>query len=162
MDCLWTTFPPVDLNMLILLSITKWLMWSPRMTLMDFTNSLFDSFFAPSWSEYCLFSFSGSTVLPPGGQLFKECRKELKSFLSGILQIRSIFFLFDNLSCSGIKSHISKIMSIQSLVVEIKSERYQFWKRSFENQASSIKDLTHTIQCSPLIALYFENRNDSL
>jgi len=29
----------------------------------------------------------------------------------------------------------------------------------FENQASSIKDPTHTIQCSPLIVLYFENRN---
>jgi hypothetical protein len=55
-------------------------------------------------------------------------------------------FLFDNLSCSGIKSYISKIMFIQSLVVEMKSERYQFWKRSFENQASSIKDPTHVIQ----------------
>jgi hypothetical protein len=29
----------------------------------------------------------------------------------------------------------------------------------FENQASSVKDPTHTIQCSPLIVLYFENRN---
>jgi len=28
---------------------------------------------------------SGSTGLPPSGQLFKEYREELKSFLSGIL-----------------------------------------------------------------------------
>jgi len=70
-------------------------------------------FFALSWSEYCLFSFSGSTVLPPGGQLFKEFREVLMSFLSGILQIQSMFFLFDNLPCSGIKSHISTLMSIQ-------------------------------------------------
>jgi len=51
-------------------------------------------------------------MLPPSGQLFKEYREELKSFLSGILQTQSMF-LFDNLSCSGIKSHILKIMSIQ-------------------------------------------------
>jgi len=137
--------PNHDLNMLVLLSITKWLLWLPGMTLINFANSSFDSFFAPSWSEYCLFSFLGSTGLPPGGQLFKECREMLMSFLSRILQIR-LMFLFDNLSCSGIKSYISKIMFIQSLVVEMKSERYQFWKRSFENQASSIKDPTHVIQ----------------
>jgi hypothetical protein len=41
----------------------------------------------------------------------------------------------------------------------MKSERYQFWKRSFENQAFLVKDPTHVIQCSPLIILYFENRN---
>jgi len=98
----WIVFeqhcPQYDLNMLILLSITKWFLWSLGMTLMDFANSLFDSFFAPSWSEYILFSFSGSTVLPPGGQLFKECQEVLMSFLSRILQTWSIFFLFDNLS----------------------------------------------------------------
>ena len=69
--------------------------------------------FALSWSEYCLFSYLGSTVLPLGGQLFKECREMLMSFLSRILQIQSMFFLFDNLPCSGIKSHISTLMSIQ-------------------------------------------------
>jgi hypothetical protein len=46
-----------------------------------------------------------------------------------------------------------------SLIVEMKSERYQFWKRSFENQAFLVKDPTHVIQCSPLIVLYFENKN---
>jgi hypothetical protein len=98
----WIVFeqhcPQYDLNMLILLSITKWFLWSPGMTLMDFANSSSNSFSALSWSEYLLLSFSGSTVLPPGGQLFKECQEVLMSFLSRILQTRSIFFLFDNLS----------------------------------------------------------------
>jgi hypothetical protein len=49
-----------------------------------------------------------------------------------------------------------------SLIVEMKSEKCQFLKVFFENQVSSVKDPTHTIQCSPLIVLYFENRNDSL
>ena len=91
------------------------------------TDSSFNHLSLPSsWSEYYLFSFSGSTVLPLGGQLFKECREMLMSFSSRILPIWSIFFLFGNLSCSGIKSHITKIMSIQSLVVEIKSEMLVF------------------------------------
>jgi hypothetical protein len=86
----------------------------------------------------------------------------LMSFLSRILQIR-LMFLFDNLFCSGIKSHISKIMFIQSLVVEMKSERYQFWKRSFENQAFWSKTQHTSFKiCNPLIVLYFENINDSL
>jgi len=92
-------------------------------------------------------------VLPPSGQLFKEYREELKSLLSGILQIRSMFWN----QISSFKDHVYSI-----LIVEMKSERCYFWKRSFENQASSIKDPTHTIKCSPLIALYFENINDSL
>jgi hypothetical protein len=29
----------------------------------------------------------------------------------------------------------------------------------FENQASSVKDPTHAIQCSPLTVLNFENKN---
>jgi hypothetical protein len=29
-------------------------------------------FFAPRWSEYCFFSFSGSTGLPPGGQILSR------------------------------------------------------------------------------------------
>jgi hypothetical protein len=80
-NCFWTILPPAMIWMLVLLSITKWLLWLPGMTLMDFTNSSFDYFIAPSWSKYCLFSYPWSTVLPPGGQLFKECREMLMSFL---------------------------------------------------------------------------------
>jgi len=53
-------------------------------------------------------------------------------------------------------------MSIQSLVVGMKSERCQFLKVFFENQASSVKDLTHAIQFSPLIVLYFKTEIDPL
>ena len=89
---------------------------------------IWSSFIAPSRSTYCLFFFSGSTVLPPSGQLFKECPNMLMSFRSWVLPIWSIFFLFDNLSCSRIKSHISTIMSYSSLIVEMKSKRCQFLK----------------------------------
>jgi len=38
----------------------------------------------------------------------------------------------------------------------------KIFKSIFEIQASLVKDPTHTIQCRPLIVLYFENKNDSL
>jgi hypothetical protein len=64
-------------------------------------------------------------------------------------------FLFWN-QISYFKDHV-----YSSLIVEMKSERCQF-KNIFEIQAFSIKDPTHAIQCSPLIVLHFENRNDPL
>jgi len=70
------------------------------------------------------------------------------SLLSRILQTRLMLFLFDNLSCSGINFHISKIMSIQSLIVEMKLEM------------SFFKNPTHVIQCNPLIVLYFEKKTE--
>jgi hypothetical protein len=80
----WTSLPSTDLSLLVHLSIIKKFFLCHcqmlNITLMDFDDSSSDSFFAPSWSEYCLFSFSGSTVLPPGGQLFKECQEMLMSF----------------------------------------------------------------------------------
>jgi len=60
---------------------------------------------------------------------------------------------------SGINSHTSKIMSIQSLVVEMKSERCQFLK--IKLLRSKIQHTLFEIY-SPLIVLYFENRNDPL
>jgi len=83
--------PQYDLNVLV-----HWLSFFEHHC-PQLTDSSFNHLPLPhSWSEYCLFSFLGSTVLPPDGQLFKECQEELMSFLSGILQIRSMFFLFDN------------------------------------------------------------------
>jgi len=100
---------------------------------------IWSSFIAPSWSEYCLFSYPWSTVLPPGDQLFKEFREVLMSFLSGILQIQSMFFfvrqffLFWN-QISYFKGHV-----YSSLIVEIKSKRCLFlkvfsWNSSFFGQ----------------------------
>jgi len=93
---------------------------------------IWSSFIAPSWSEYCLFSFSGSTVLPPGGQLFKVSR---------ILQTRSIFFLFDNLS-------ILESTLILQRSCQFKSNCWNEIREMsvFENQVSSVKDLTHVIR----------------
>jgi hypothetical protein len=109
-----------------------------------------------------LFSFSGSTVLPPGDQLFKEFREVLMSFLSGILQIQPMFFfvrqsfLFWN-QISYFKGHV-----YSSLIVEIKSKRCLFLKVFFLKFKLLWSKTQHTIQCSPLIILYFENRNDPL
>ena len=116
MDCLWTTLPLVDLNMLILLFTTKWLLWMPGMTLMDFDDSSCDSFSAPSWSGYCSFSFLRSIVLFPAAQLFKDCWGLHCHFYQRFCILNRCSSVFDNLPCSGINSHISKIMSIQSLV----------------------------------------------
>ena len=131
--------------MLILLFTTKWLLWMPGMTLMDFDDSSCDSFFAPSWSGYCLFSFLRSTVLPPAAQLFKECRGLQCHFYQRFCILNQCSSVFDNLPCSGINSHISKIMSIQSLVCwnEIRDVPFLeiFWKSSF-----LIKDPTHVIR----------------
>jgi len=68
---------------------------------------------------------------PKVSQIFKECWEELMSFLPRILQIQFVrqSFLFWN-QISYFKCHV-----YSSLIVEMKSERYQFWKRSFKNQA---------------------------
>ena len=73
--------------------------------------------------------------IAPGGQRFKECREMLMSFLSRILQTQ-LMFLFENLSCSGIKSQHFNDHVYSSIIVEMKSERYQFLKSYFWNSSS--------------------------
>jgi len=91
------------------------------------------------------FSFLGSTVLPPTAQLFKEWREVSMSFLSRISQTRSMFFfLFDNPSCSGIKSHILKNMSIKSNCWNEIREMSIFESFFFENQLLRLK-IRHTL-----------------
>ena len=115
LNCLWTILP------LVLYELSFFEPHCPQ-----FIDSSFNHISLPhSWSECYLVSFSLSNILPLAAPFFKECQHVLMSFLSRILQTRSMFFLFDNLSCSGINSHISKIMFIQSLIVEMKSERCQ-------------------------------------
>jgi hypothetical protein len=80
------------------------------------------------------------------------------------------FYKFDRCSsclivfcCYGINSHFSKIMYIQSLNVEMKSERCQFWKVFLK--INLLWSNTHYMSFntySPLIVLYFENRNWSV
>ena len=113
MDCLWTTLPLVDLSMLIFLFTTKWLLWMPGMTLM--THHVILSL-PPADLDTVCFSFSRSTILPPAAQLFKECWGLHCHFYQRFYILNRCSSVFDNLPCSGINSHISKIMSIQSLV----------------------------------------------
>ena len=64
------------------------------------------------------------------------------------------FFLFWN-QISYFKDHV-----YSSLIVKMKWERCQFWKRYFENQPFWSKTQHTSFKiCSPLIVLYFENRN---
>jgi hypothetical protein len=56
-----------------------------------------------------------------------------------------MFFLFDNLSCFRINSHISKIISIQSLVGKMKLEMSIFGS-IFKNQAYLVNNPTYIIQ----------------
>ena len=114
-----------------------------NITLMNFDVSSSDSFFAPSWSGYCLLSFLRSTVLPLGGQRFKECREMLMSFLSRILQTQ-LMFLLENLSCFGIKPQHFNDHVYSSIIIEMKSERclflkllFFFWNSNFFGQRSN-------------------------
>jgi hypothetical protein len=155
MECFWTTLPPVwsecacssdylSLNTIVLSSLIH--------HLIIFHCPLADL-------NTACFSFSGSTVFPLITPLFKECRQVSMLFLSRILLTRSMLFLFHNLSYSGINSHISKIMSIQSLIVEMKSERYQFLKvfLKFKLLWSKTQHMSFNT-CSLLIILYFEKQ----
>ena len=94
---------------------------------------IWSSFIAPSWSEYCLFSFSGSTVLPPGGQLFKECQGFCK--LDRYSSCLTIFLFWNQLSyfqrSCQFKSNCWNEIREMSV---------------FENQVSSVKDPTHVIR----------------
>jgi hypothetical protein len=99
---------------------------------MDFANSSFDSFFAPSWSEYCLFSFSRSTVLPPRWQVVN---------FQGMLRNVDVILVKDFANSPDVLIWQSFLFWIQisyfnghvysSLIVEMKSERCQFLKVFF-------------------------------
>ena len=89
------------------------------------------------------FSSKGPLYYPQVVNVSRSVEKCWCHFCQGFLQTQ-LMFLFENLSCSGIKSDISTIMSIQVWIVEMKSERCLFLKIfSFEIQTSLIKDPTH-------------------
>ena len=93
---------------------------------------------APRWSTFQGVSRSVDVILV----------KDIANSIDILLVWQSFY--------SGINSHTSKIMSIQSLVVEMKSERCQFLKIKFLR--SKIQHTLFQIY-SPLIVMYFENRN---
>jgi len=85
----------------------------------------------PSWFEYCLFSFSRSTALPQVVNLSRSLEKCWCHFCQGFYKFNRCSSCLTNLPCSGIKSHTSKIMSIQSLVCWNEIIDVLFWKYFF-------------------------------
>jgi hypothetical protein len=81
----------------------------------------------PSWFEYCLFSFSRSTVLPQVVNLSRSLEKCWCHFCQGFCKFNRCSSCLTNLPCSGIKSHLSKIMSIQVLL-KWNQRDVNFWK----------------------------------
>jgi len=63
-----------------------------------------------------------SIVLPPG------VSRRIDVISVRNLQTPSMFFLFENLSYFGIKSHISKVMSIQVWLLKWNQRDVNFWK----------------------------------
>ena len=95
--------PQYDLNVLV-----HWLSFFEHHCL-QFTYSSFNHLSLPhSWSEYCLFFLFRVHYIAPEWSTFQGVSRNVDVFLSRILPIWSIFFLFGNISCSGIKSHISR------------------------------------------------------
>ena len=135
-----------------------------NITFRDFDDSSSDSFFAPSWLECCLFFFQGSTVLPPRWSTFQGVLRNVdvifvKNFANSIDVLVWKSFLCLNQISTFQWSCLFKY-NCWNEIREMSVFEIIFF--SFEIQTSLVKDPTHTNQCSPLIVLYFENRNNSL
>ena len=122
-NCSWTSLPLIDLNVLI-----HWL---------SFFDSSFDHLYPPADLNTVCFPSWRSIVLPPA------VSRRIDVISVRNLQTRSMFFLFENLSYFGIKSHISKVMSIQVWLLkwnqrDVNFWKY-FWKSSFIGQRSNTR-----------------------
>jgi hypothetical protein len=140
MECFWTILPPVWSEYACSLIIFFWNTLSP----IHRFNHLF---LPPAELNTICFPSQSPLYCPKVSQLFKECWEELMSFLSRISQTQLMFFfvrqsfLFWN-QISYFKGHV-----YSSLIVEMKSERYQFWKRCFKNQAFWSKTQHTSFNC---------------
>jgi hypothetical protein len=128
---------------------------------LQFTDSSFNHFSLPhSWSEYCSFFLLRVQCIALSCSTFQGVSKTSMSFLSRISQTQSMFFcvrcssLFWN-QLSYFKDHVYSKSSLLK-----RNQRCPFLKRPFENQAFWSK-IQHTLFkiYSPLIVMYFENRN---
>jgi hypothetical protein len=151
MDYLWTTLPPIWSECARSLII---FLWTPLSSIHWF---IFHCLIA-DLNTAC-FSFLGSIVLPTTAQLFKKCRGLQCHFYEGFRRLNRCSSVFDNLPCFGIHSHISKIMSIHSLVCWNEIRDVVFWKDLLKIKLYDQRP-TYVIQnIHPLIVMYFENRN---
>ena len=160
MDCLWTTLPPIwsehahsfvynqmvfviarnDFDGLRQLIVRFFL--CPQLIWIHFVFLLRVHCIAPRWSTFQGVSRSVDVIL-------------VKDFANSIdiLLVWQSFLFWNQISYFN-----GDVYS--SLIVEMKSERCPFSKRPFENQAFLSK-IQHTLFeiYSPLIVMYFENRN---
>jgi hypothetical protein len=119
-NCSWTSLPLIDMNVLI-----HWLsFFEPYCP--QFIDSSFDHLYPPADLNTVCFPSRRSIVLPTG----VSWRIDVISVRN--LQTWSMFFLFENLSYFGIKSHISKVMSIQVWLLKWNQRDVNFWKYFLE------------------------------
>jgi len=160
MDCLWTTLPPIwsehahssvynqmvfviamnDFDGLRQLIVRFFL--CPQLIWIPFAFLLRVHCIAPRWSTFQGVSRSVDVIL-------------VKDFANSI----DILLVWQSF-CSIINSHTSKIMSIQSLVCWNEIRDVLFWKDLLKIKLFLSK-IQHTLFeiYSPLIVMYFENRN---
>ena len=118
-----------------------WFFLCPQMVWILLVFLLRIHWIAPRWSTFQRVSRNVDVIL-------------VKDFANSIDVLIWQSFLFWN-QISYFNGHV-----YSRLIVEMKSKRCQFWKYFFEIQAVFflVKDPTHTIQCNPLIVLYFEKQ----
>jgi len=109
---------------------------------------IWSSFIAPSWSEYCLFSYPGSTVLPQVVNFSRSVEKCWCHSCQGFCEFNRCsscltIFLFWN-QLSYFKDHVYSKSSLLKW-----NQRCPFLKRPFENQAffqrSNTRYLKYTV-----------------
>jgi len=130
--------------MLILLSITKWFLWSPGMTLMDFANSSFDSFFAPANLNTFCFPSQGPLYCPRWSTFQGVSRSVdvilVRDFANSI-DVLLVWQIFLVLESNLIFQRSCLFKSYWNEIKEMLIFEKTFWKSSF-----LIKDLTHVIR----------------
>jgi hypothetical protein len=149
--------PQYDLNVLV-----HWLSFFEQHCL-QYTDSSFNHLSLPpvDLNTVCFPTHDPLYCLQVS-QFFKEYWEELMSF-----HVKYFADSLDVLHCSTIFLVLESNLIFQRSCL-FKSNCWNeiremsILKSIFGNQACLVKDPTHVIQCSPLIALYFEHRNDPL
>jgi hypothetical protein len=128
--------------------------------LMDFDDSSSDFFFAPSWSENCFFLSQGPLYCSQVVNFSRSLKKCWCHFCQGFCKFNRCFCLIIFLVLESNLIFQKSCLIKSNCWNEIRE--MSILKSIFGNQACLVKDPTHAIQWSPLIVLYFEDRNNPL
>jgi hypothetical protein len=115
---------------------------------------------SPSWSEYCLFFLLRVHYFAPWLLNFSRSIEKCQyNFCQGFCKFGQCSSCLTILFWNQLSYFKDNVYS--SLIVEIKAERCQFWKRFWKSSFFDKKKAQHTLFkiYSPLIFMYFENRN---